>query len=116
MSLTPATYNIACYQGATLDKTFTCTNNGTAVNWTGYTAKMQVRQYVNLADAAVLTLTTGSGIATLTSDGKVTITITAAQTGAIPQGNYVYDLELTSGATVTRLLQGRFSVDGQVTA
>ena len=114
--ISPATYNITCYQGATLDKTFTVTQDGTAVNWTGYTAKLQVRQYVNTADAAVLTLTTGSGITALTNNGKIIIQATAAQTGAIGQGNYVYDLELTSGSYVVRLLQGRFTVDGQVTA
>lgn len=114
--ISPATYNITCYQGATLDKTFTVTQDGTAVNWTGYTAKLQVRQYVNTADAAVLTLTTGSGITALTNNGKIIIQATAAQTGAITQGNYVYDLELTSGSYVVRLLQGRFTVDGQVTA
>ena len=114
--ISPATYNITCYQGATLDKTFTATNDGTPINWTGYTAKLQVRQYVNTSDTAVLTLTTGSGITALTNDGKVIITATATQTGAIAQGNYVYDLALTSGTYVVRLVQGRFTVDGQVTS
>lgn len=114
--ISPATYNITCYQGATLDKTFTATNDGTPIDWTGYTAKLQVRQYVNTSDTAVLTLTTGSGITALTNDGKVIITATASQTGAIAQGNYVYDLELTSGTYVVRLVQGRFTVDGQVTS
>jgi hypothetical protein len=71
---------------------------------------------VNTSDTAVLTLTTGSGITALTNDGKVIITATASQTGAIAQGNYVYDLELTSGTYVVRLVQGRFTVDGQVTS
>ena len=108
---------MTCYQGATLDKTFTFTQNGTAIDWTGYTAKLTVRQYVNVNDTAVLTLQTGgSGITTLTNDGKIIIQATATQTGAITAGNYVYDLEVTSGATVYRVLQGRFTVDGQVTA
>lgn len=114
--ISPATYNFTCYQGATLDKTFTVTNSGTPVNWTGYTAKMTVRQYTNVNDAAVLTLTTGSGITAGANDGKIIIQATATQTGAIPQGNYVYDIELTSGSYVVRILQGRFTVDGQVSA
>lgn len=116
MSIQPATYNITCYQGATLTKTWNWKNNGTNINWTGWTAKMQVRQYVNTADDAVLTLTTGSGIAAGANDGNVTITISATQSGAILAGNYVYDIELTSGTTVERVLSGRFTVDGQVTA
>lgn len=115
--ISPTTYNITCYQGATLDRTFTVTDKttNTPVNWTGYTAKLQVRQYVNTNDTAVLTLTSGSGITPLTNDGKIIIQATAAETGAITAGNYVYDLELTSGSYVVRLLQGRFTVDGQVT-
>ena len=114
--ISPATYNFTCYQGATLDKTFTVTNSGTPVDWRNYTAKMTVRQYTNVNDAAVLTLTTGSGITAGANDGKIIIQATATQTGAIPQGNYVYDIELTSGSYVVRILQGRFTVDGQVSA
>ena len=111
--LSPAIYNMTCLQGATLDKTFTATNDGTVVNWTGYTAKMQVRTYPD--KDPVLTLQTGSGITALTNDGKIIITATAAQTGAIAAGNYVYDLELTSGSYVVRIIQGRFTVSAQVT-
>lgn len=115
--IAPATYNMTCYQGATLDKTFTVSANGTAINWTGYTAKLQVRQYTDTSKPAVLTLATGGqGITTLTSDGKIIIQATATQTGAITAGNYVYDLELTSGSYVVRILQGRFTVDPQVTS
>jgi hypothetical protein len=116
MSLEPGNYEITCYQGATLTKQWTWTDGATPLNWTGYTAKMQVRQYKNINDTALLTLTTGSGITTLTSNGKVIITITATQSGAIPAGNYYYDIELTTGTTVERVLQGKFVVVGQVTA
>jgi len=114
--ITPGVYPMQCEQGATFDKTFTVTQNGTAVNWTGYTAKMQVRRYANLNETAVLTLTTGGGgITTLTNDGKIIITATATQTAAITAGNYVYDIELTSGTYKVRILQGRFTVTPQVT-
>jgi len=33
---------------------------------------------------------------------------------AIP-GNYVYDLELNSGSQVTRLIQGGFAIQAEVT-
>lgn len=112
--LTPAEYEIVCYQGATLDKTFTATQNSTPINWTGYTAKLQVRRYPD--SAVVLELSTGgNGITTLTNDGKVSILATATQTAAIEAGNYVYDLELTSGTYVVRLVMGTFTVSAQVT-
>ena len=36
-------------------------------------------------------------------------------TGAIAAGRYSYDLVLTSGVTVTRILEGKFIVTGAVT-
>jgi len=112
--ITPAKYEIVAYQGATLDKTFTVTNDGTAVNWTGYTAAMKVKRYPD--STAVLSLSTGSGITALTNDGKVSILATASQTSVIEPGNYVYDLELTSGSYVVKLLTGRFTVIAEVTS
>jgi hypothetical protein len=34
---------------------------------------------------------------------------------AVSAGDYVYDLELINGATVTRLVQGTFTVNAEVT-
>ena len=110
----PGVYKIVCPQGATLDKTFTATNDGNPVDWTGYTAALQVRQFYG-SDTPVLSLSTGSGISALSSNGEITITATATQTAAIPAGNYVYDLELTSGSYKIRLLEGTFVVTPEVT-
>mgnify|MGYP003353197594 CR=1 FL=1 len=50
------------------------------------------------------------------SAGTITVAITAAQSSAISAGSYAYDLELVSGSSaVTRLLQGSFTVVGNVT-
>jgi hypothetical protein len=49
------------------------------------------------------------------SNGRVTVTISSATTGAIAAGRYSYDLVLDSGATVTRYLEGKFIVTGAVT-
>ena len=44
------------------------------------------------------------------------MTMTPAVTGAIEEGIYVYDLEITSGgSTVTRLLQGEVTINPEVT-
>ena len=59
--INPGTYNITAWQGADYDKTFTVTQNGTALNWTGYSARMQVRDSSD-ATATLLSLTNGSGI------------------------------------------------------
>jgi len=113
--ITPGIYNIVLYQGADYDKTFTVLQNGTALNWTGYTAAMQVREAAD-STAYLLSLTSGSGITLGGTAGTILVTISNAQSAAINTGSYAYDLELISGSSaVTRILQGSFTVSGQVT-
>lgn len=110
------TYDIVCDQGATFSRVFTWQDStGLPVNLTGYTARMQVRDTIDAANI-LLTFTTENGGITLGAEaGTVTVTATAATTASIGIGCFVYDLELINGATVYRLLQGAFTVDGEVT-
>jgi len=113
--INPGTYNITVWQGADYDKTFTATQGGTAINWTGYTARMQVRDSSD-ATATLLSLSNGSGITLGGTAGTIAVAITSTQSAAISAGAYAYDLELvSSGNIVTRLLQGAFIVSGNVT-
>jgi len=112
--INPGTYNITAYQGATYSKTFSITQADVAFDLTGYTAAMQVREGYSSADA-LLSLTSSAGIALGGTAGTVQIAISAAQSSAIPAGSYAYDLELTLSGAVTRLLQGSFSVVGNIT-
>ena len=111
--ISPATYNITCYQGATFQKTFTVEETGVPIDWTGYTASMKVRRYPSAE--AVLELTSGDGITLGGVAGTIEVEATAVQTGAIEAGNYVYDLELAQGAYVIRMLMGKFIVSQEVT-
>jgi hypothetical protein len=81
---------------------------------TGYTSAMQVREAIDSA-TPLLSLTNGSGMTLGGTAGTIAVTITSAQSSAIAAGSFVYDLEITSGGTVTRLLQGSFNVSGNVT-
>tara|TARA_R100000315_G_C5210314_1_gene124790 strand:+ start:104 stop:568 length:465 start_codon:yes stop_codon:yes gene_type:complete len=47
--------------------------------------------------------------------GGIIITIDAVSMANCPSGNHVYDLELVTGATVDRILQGKFEVVSEVT-
>lgn len=109
-------YNITAEQGATLTRTVTWKNSvGDPINLTGYTARMQVRADYD-STTAVLTLTTENGGITLGgSAGTIVITATATATAALSASTYVYDLELVLGSTVTRLIQGSFVVNAEVT-
>jgi len=113
--INPGTYDITCWQGADYDKTFTATQDGTALNWSGYSARMQVREAAD-STATLLSLTDGSGITLGGTAGTIAVAITNAQSAAVSAGSYAYDLELISnGSAVTRLLQGAFNVVGNVT-
>lgn len=109
-------YNIKVEQGATYHQVLTWSADGSPVNLTGWTARMQVRK--TLPDPAIVwSLTTENGGITLGgADGTVALDITATDTDNLPGGYAVYDLELVSpGGTVKRLLQGSFTVSPQVT-
>jgi hypothetical protein len=102
-------------QGATYSQTLTWKIDGTAVNLTSYTAKMQARVDVN-SDSTILSLTQAAGLTLGGVLGTIKIDLTATQTAALSPSNYVYDLELTSSAgVVTRLVQGTFTVSAEVT-
>ena len=111
-----STYNIAAEQGTDYAATLTYANSaGTAINITGYTARMQVRRTIGSPDA-VLTLTSSSGITLGGAAGTVAIAIPSAALTLVAAGNYKYDLELVSGAgVVTKLISGDFTVTGEVT-
>jgi hypothetical protein len=112
--INPGTYNITAYQGATYDLNLTWAVAGTPVNLGGYTAAMQVRENPS-SNQAILSLTSGSGITLGGTAGTIGILISASTMGAATPGNYVYDLELYSGGQVTRLIQGGFAIQAEVT-
>jgi hypothetical protein len=113
----PGRLDMTCYQGASFDYTLTWLSAGSAVNLTGYTGRMQVRDGFD-GGSAIVNLTSGTGITLGGTAGTILVELTATQTAAIdatPSGQYVYDLELVSGATVTRLVEGNFLMSPEVT-
>jgi hypothetical protein len=112
--ITPASYNITAYQGATFDLTLTWTIGGTAVNLSTYSARMKVKS-APLSTESVISLTNGSGITLGGAAGTIALLVSASSMAGISAGTYVYDLELDSGTVVTRLMQGKFTVEAEVT-
>ena len=109
-------YNILAEQGATLARTILYTDADEVVtNLTGYTAAMQVRSSASSA-TVLLTATTENGRITLGgAAGTIDLLVSASVMQAMTPGKYVYDLELYSGATVIRLIEGSFTVKAEVT-
>ena len=116
----PGLLDLNMWQGASWDYTLTWQTGGTPVNLSGYDARLQVRES-HASSTAVLSLTAGTGITLGGTAGTIILEATATQTAAIsaqPPGpqQYVYDLELVSGAgVVTRLVEGRVLVYPEVT-
>lgn len=105
-----------CEQGATFQLMLTWRDgSGNAVDMTGFTGKMQVRKSKGAADA-LLTLTTDpDGGIEFNDAGGILLIITSEQTTDLDEGQYVYDLEINTGSTIVRLLEGAFVVNGEVT-
>lgn len=113
--INPGVYDLLCPQGVTFDKTFTWSIGGTAVDLSGYTAALQVRESWDATSALISLSTGGSGVVLGGTAGTITATISAAVTNGLEPGSYAWDLELYQGSNVTRLLQGAFNVTGGVT-
>lgn len=114
--------DICIFQGATFSQTLFW-ETGTPsvpVNLTGYTAKMQIRSKPE-SKAVILELSTSNGRITLGtsgdySTGAINLFISASDTANLSVcENAVYDLELTYGSVVSRILQGNIIISPEVT-
>lgn len=109
-----ATYNLTLSQATTFNFQFQIKNDSTPWNLTGYTGTMTVRPFTG-ATNTIFVATLANGY--LDFDplvGRVTVTFPAGITN-VPAGRYVYDLVLDSGAEITRILEGQFTVTPGVT-
>ena len=110
-----AKYNLVCDQATTFNFQFQIKNDSTPWDLTGYSGTMTVRPFVGATTTTVVASTANGAMVLTALTGRINVTLSAAVTGAISAGRYSYDLVLTSGATVTRILEGKFIVTGAVT-
>ena len=120
-------YSFSIEQGATTSfQVIYKDANGTPVNLSGYHARMQIRETIDSstiicrlsssldADGTGLNLSGSAGTLPLAS-GSIGVYISAASSSAFSFDTAVYDLELVTSITVTRLLQGTIKLDKEVT-
>jgi len=114
--MTAATYDFRIDAGADFTRTFTWLHAGTAVDLTGYIARMQLRRSYKDPTAAFEFSSDGSPAEiTLDNEGVITLTIENAITNEM-SGKYIYDLELTdTDGLITRLIEGTITTAPQVT-
>lgn len=122
-------YAMLIEQGATLklDLAYKDSNN-TAIDLTGYSGKLQIKDnYADAASTTYLTLSSslnadgtgihfsGSSDTLPPTSGTIGIVISAATSSLLTFETAYYDLEITSGSVVTRLLQGTVNLSKEVT-
>jgi len=124
----PSQYNLQDVVVATASATdFTVTNGATGIyisggiatapyDITGFSARMQLRSLPDSPEVVLDLTTDNGGIAINGPDGVIAVHATAAQTTAIDEGPYYYDLEIESNSLiVTRVSQGQAIVSAEVT-
>ncbi len=120
-------YSFIIEQGATTNFQINWNDeSGSAINLSGYQARMQIRPGVESSDV-FLSLSSslkadntginlsGSNFITPLASGSIGVYISAASSSALNFGEAFYDLELVKGNEVTRLLEGKVKLSKNVT-
>jgi hypothetical protein len=119
MSAPAGQYNIVADQGSTLSRVIYYKDPAKVpIKFTGYTARMQVRPNQS-SQTILLDLTTeNGGIELGATDGSIALYVSDDDMILVPEGIYVYDLELVAPSAdlfVYKILQGNFAVRSEVT-
>lgn len=107
----PGTYNFTIYRGLTFSRVITYyqADGVTPVDLTNATVEWKIKPSVgyptNTGD-----YTTTPEITVDPTHGKITLALTATETKALAEGNYVYSLNVTNGSTVDGLILGSVSI------
>jgi len=123
-----AKYSFIIEQGATLQFQVDWTDeSGSAIDLTGYHARMQVRPMVESSEVFLnlssslsdscgtgLNLSGSNGITPLQS-GSIGVYVSAHSSSLLTFGEAYYDLELVNGCEVYRLLEGKVRLSKNVT-
>jgi hypothetical protein len=116
-------YNITCEQGSTFSRVINleypdAVDPTVFYPWdfTGYTARMQIRRTIESSTVMIELTTENNGIEfTNAEEGELIVEMTAAQTAALETSG-VYDLEIiNSSGQVSKLIKGAFTLLPEVT-
>lgn len=108
-----ATYsNLYIDQGSDFDFTVDLSTTTGTLNLTNYTSRGQIRK------SYFSTNSVSFDISINVSESELNASLTAAQTGSLKAGRYVYDIEILSAdatPVVTRVIEGQIDVTPRVT-
>jgi hypothetical protein len=107
---TPYAVNLTLNGGATFKNIFTVKNpNGTPLNFQGWTGSSQMTKSVSIGSTGYPDATFAVGF-TSAAGGKIQISLGSTSTRLLEEGRYVYDVLVSSGSTVYRLIEGNILV------
>lgn len=101
--------NLVVDQGTTFSTQLALQDeNGDPIDLTGYTVAAKIKKWYTSSNSVAFSAAIGDS-------GTIVLGLTANQTGAMTAGRFVYDVEITTGGEVSRILEGIVTVTPQVT-
>jgi len=102
--------NLVVDQGTTFQTSVTFNDeNGNTINFSTYSGAAQMRKHFTSSNSVSFSVN-------MTSNGVITLGLTANQTANLTSGRYVYDLEVTDSSNlISRLIEGIVTVTPNVT-
>ena len=109
----PPVSDLVINVGASFTCTYTVNNTaGTAIDCTGYSGESaQLAKHVGAAATATFAVGFSSAY-----DGKMYIGLTTTQTEELKEGRYFYDVNVKTGSTVYRIVEGQILVRGGISS
>jgi hypothetical protein len=102
--------NLVINTGASFKTNFEVVSvTNSAFNFTGYTGSSQMAKSVSVGSSSYAIATFAVGF-TSASDGKFNISLGSTATRTLTEGRYVYDILVSSGSTVYRIVDGTILV------
>lgn len=107
---TPSFVNLTINTGATFTANFAVVNtSNSAFNFSGWTGSSQIAKSVSIGSSSYAAATFNVGF-TSAAGGKFNISLGSTQTRSLKEGRYVYDVLVSSGSTVYRIVEGNILV------
>ena len=110
----PGIYNFTIFQGATFSRPIVLKKDGELMPISEYQSRMQIRDLDT--GALVFDLSSDKGNLPITEgESRIDILLTSEETTSFNFKRAKYNIELFSGITVIRILQGEIKLDRDVT-
>ena len=100
----PMGVNLTIFSGADFNTTFTVkTSAGSSIDFSNYTGRS------NMKKSAIGTANT-FGVSLVDTDGKITLSMGSTVTRSLAEGRYLYDVNVSSGSTFFKIVEGNVIV------